>query len=325
MKNGTSAKIKDYIKENVQASPEELTNYLGITKRAVFKQLKKLTEEGELKKIGKPPSVYYLMDSTAEYSYKGILPESQEDFIEDNFYLITAIGDIKEGLDGFAYWCRKRDFDFEKMAPKYISTLKKYSKFKVGGLVDGTRKLKNTFPDVFIDKVSYVDFYSIEIFGKTKLGQQLLYAKQSQDKDLIKKLSEEVKPVVEKMIKDKNIDAVCFVPPTVKREIQFMKELRKNLDLSVSDVEIVKIKTPVLVPQKTLSKLEERIENARKTYVIEDERNFKNVLIIDDAVGSGATMNEIAKKIKDKKVSTEKVYGLAITGSLKGFDVISEV
>ena len=47
--------------------------------------------------------------------------------------------------------------------------------------------------------------------------------------------------------------------------------------------------------------------------------------MVDDAVGSGATLNEIAKKIRDRKICKGKIIGLAITGSFKGFDVISEV
>ena len=51
----------------------------------------------------------------------------------------------------------------------------------------------------------------------------------------------------------------------------------------------------------------------------------KNILIIDDAVGSGATLHETAKKIRQKNICSGSVIGLAITGSAKGFDVISEV
>ena len=49
------------------------------------------------------------------------------------------------------------------------------------------------------------------------------------------------------------------------------------------------------------------------------------MLLIDDAVGSGATLNETAKQIRNKKLASGKIIGLAITGSFKGFDVISEV
>ncbi len=47
-------------------------------------------------------------------------------------------------------------------------------------------------------------------------------------------------------------------------------------------------------------------------------------MLIDDAVGSGATINETACKMKLKKMTAE-VIGFAVVGSFKGFDVIQEV
>lgn len=80
-----------------------------------------------------------------------------------------------------------------------------------------------------------------------------------------------------------------------------------------------------MVPQKTLTKLEDRIENAKNTIFVDDRQVHDNILLIDDAVGSGATLNETALQIKRKKLCTGKIYGLAIVGSFKDFDVISEV
>ncbi len=51
---------------------------------------------------------------------------------------------------------------------------------------------------------------------------------------------------------------------------------------------------------------------------------FKGRLIIDDAVGSGASINQIACKLK-KAQNTRKVIGFAVTGSLNDFEIISEV
>ena len=56
----------------------------------------------------------------------------------------------------------------------------------------------------------------------------------------------------------------------------------------------------------------------------EENKMFKRILVIDDAVGSGATMNAIAQKLKSIS-KTEFICGYAVTGSLKGFDVISEI
>jgi predicted amidophosphoribosyltransferase len=80
----------------------------------------------------------------------------------------------------------------------------------------------------------------------------------------------------------------------------------------------------VRVAQKSLSKLEERVENAYKTIFLSETGNYKRVLLIDDAVGSGATFNEVAKKLK-KEQGVEFVAGFAAVGSYKGFEVIQEV
>jgi predicted amidophosphoribosyltransferase len=104
-----------------------------------------------------------------------------------------------------------------------------------------------------------------------------------------------------------------------------MKELEKQLALPTNTLSVTKIKTEITVPQKTLSKLEDRVENAKKTIIVEDKKKYRNVLLIDDAVGSGATMNETAKQIKTRHLVSGGIIGLAITGSFKGFDVISEV
>ena len=135
----------------------------------------------------------------------------------------------------------------------------------------------------------------------------------------------EIKPSIDKIIKKYKIDGLGYIPPTVKRETQLMKVLEKGLGEDIRKVKISKIKTAVAVPQKTLNKLSDRIENAKNTIVVEENSVFKNILIIDDAVGSGATLNEVAKKIRDKGLCRGNIIGLALTGSFKGLDIISEV
>ena len=126
------------------------------------------------------------------------------------------------------------------------------------------------------------------------------------------------------LIKKFSIQAVGFIPPTVKREIQLMRELEKQLHLSLPNLALVKVKTEVAVPQKTLTKLEDRIENAKNTIIADETRKYGTVLLIDDALGSGATLNETARKLKKQGIAKD-VIGLAITGSFSGFEIISEV
>jgi predicted amidophosphoribosyltransferase len=120
------------------------------------------------------------------------------------------------------------------------------------------------------------------------------------------------------------IDAVLFVPPTIDRKTQIMTVLQKLLQIELPHVKVEKIKNQIVVPQKALSKIFERIINAKSTFYVPNQPKYHRVLILDDAIGSGATINEIALKLKEKEIANE-VIGLAITSSYKGFDVISEL
>lgn len=110
------------------------------------------------------------------------------------------------------------------------------------------------------------------------------------------------------------------------RKVSFLKEFRHFLALPCPSSTLDKVFTgKAPVAQKSLSKLADRIENANSTLFLRSEnKHLKRVLVIDDAVGSGATLNAIANKLKTQ-ANAEFVCGFAITGSLKGFDVISEI
>jgi hypothetical protein len=326
----TSQKITKYIEQHGQVTGSELVDYLSITDRAVRKQLKTLLEGGVVVKTGKPPKVYYFIRSDTNTNQKvddrlRSIDKITQRTIKDNFLYITPRGTMLAGLDGFFVWCQERKLDPVKTAITYKKTVNKYQKYAKQGLIDGMYKMKSTFDEVALNKVFYIDFYATEIFGKTKLGQLLLFAKQSQNRKLINELADIIKPSVLKVIKEYNVDGVGFIPPTVKRELQLIRQIQKRLNLDTRTLVINKVKTPVAVPQKTLNKIEDRVINARETIVVEASGSYSNILLIDDAVGSGSTLNETAKKIRQRGLCRGQIIGLAITGSFKGFEVISEV
>jgi len=325
MTTNTAEKIQEYLTTHKQVTSKQLSEYLGISRQALFKHLPKLLNEGKIGKIGKPPVVYYFIKVDVVSKITSIEDQSESQIIEQNYLTITPTGEKLTGMDGFKYWCDKNKLPLKKTIAEYEKTFQKYAKYKKAGLVDGTYKLKHSFDKVYINKIFYLDFYSIERFGKTKLGWKLLYAKQSQNKVLIKEICENIKKDVDRLLVHYNINAVGFVPPTVKREIQLMAEIEKNLNLHLPIINLQKIKTELIIPQKTLSKIEDRVENASQTIMVNDTRSYNNVLLIDDAIGSGATINETAKKLMEKKIAKNKIFGLAITGSFKGFEVISEI
>lgn len=325
----TADKIVDYIKQKGQVTGLEIADFLGISRQGLFRHLPKLLASGKIIKIGKPPKVFYSINketkTASQETQEFNLKETEKRKIEDQFFVITPSGERLQGVKAFIFWCDRNKLPYKKTAEEYIRTLAKYEAYKKDGLINGKPKMKSTFVKTYLDEVFYLDFYSIERFGKTKLGQLLLYAKQSQNLELMKEIIELVKPKVNEIIKKYNIDGLGFIPPTVKRERQLMKVLQNGLDKNIRIIAIEKVKTFVAVPQKTLSRLEDRVENASKTIVVTEGSTFKNILLIDDAVGSGSTLNETAKKINEQGICKGKIIGLALTGSFKGFDVISEV
>lgn len=317
-------KIIELIKENDQMSVNQLADEIGISLSMVHRHIKQLLESGLVQKIGTAPHVFYTL-SQQEAMKDFHFDENTKNIINQNFLFISSRGERIEGIEGFVRWCQKRDFDVAEKSNEYVNIYNKYEKLKENGVISGFSKMKDVFDDsLCIDDVFYADFYVWEIFEKTKLGQLLLYSKQSQNKKMMKEVVDVVQPVIEQLIKTKKIDAVGFIPPTVKRQIQFMKVLQKYLNIALPTIELVKVQTEIITPQKTLNKLQDRIENAGNTIFVKENNKYKNVLLIDDAVGSGATLNQVACKIKKKDIA-QKVYGFAITGSAKGFDVISEV
>ena len=323
----TKDKILRILKKRGQVSIHELCELLGASRQYVHRMISELEEEKAVQKLGKAPLVYYSLIQIELEKESAIISYEKEQFLNQHFLLIDPLGNCLEGLKAMNYWCEKQQLQLTKTIDEYIETRKKYlDYFNENGMIDGLSKLTNTagIDEIGVDALYYLDFYAIERFGKTHLGTLMHYAKQGQNKLLMKRIAEEIKQRIYNYINEQNVDAVVFVPPTISRKIQIMTELEKQLKINLPLVKVNKIKTPIIIPQKALSKIFERLANARNTFVVPQQKSYNHILIIDDAVGSGATINEIAIKLKQKKIA-RKITGLAITGNFKGFEVISEL
>jgi len=301
----------------------------GLSKQLLHRVLLQLIADGKIKRIGKAPKVFYSIEE--ERNLMVSEPEqisfTKSEFLEKHFLFIRETGERLNGLEGMKFWCIRQKLPLEKTIDEFIATRKKYlSYFNEHGLISGMEKIKSTrgFSFIGADEIYYLDFYAIERFGKTKLGTLLHYAKQGQNKKLMAEICSEIQPAIHQFIKREKIDSVAYIPPTIKRELQFMKFLEKNLQLPSPHLKIVKVSGEIVVPQKALSKIEDRIANAKSSLFPVENGHYKNILLIDDAIGSGASMNETAVKFKEKNPKA-KITALAITGSFKGFEVINEI
>ena len=304
-----------------------LATQLAISRQYVHVLVKKMLDNGKLKKMGTAPNVFYSINAINKTLESNNITYEKELFLNAHFLIVDALGNKLNGLKAMEYWCSNQQLPLQKTIDEFIETRKKYLAFyNKEHLINGLEKLANTngIGKLGVDELYYLDFYAIEPYGKTHLGCLMHYAKQGQNKKLMQIIVEEIKNRLQNIVVQHNIDAVLYVPPTIKRKLQITHFLEKELNVTLPKITIQKLSNEIIIPQKALAKLFERVANAKNTFVVPSQKKYNKVLIIDDAIGSGATINEIALKVKTQKIA-KHIIGLAVTGSYKGFEVISEI
>ncbi|MCK5319925.1 hypothetical protein KAJ61_00880 [Candidatus Parcubacteria bacterium] len=316
-------KVLEIIKSYGPVRSTEIVKILNVSTKTAYKHLSKLLDEQLIKKTGITPKVFYSVNKTIDLDL--ILPDKNDNIIEQNYIYVSPSGEIFRGINGFHIWCQKNNFDFSKEKELFISQFKPIQKLKKNELFSAKKIILSGKKTMYLDNIFFSDFYTIGHFGKTKLGQLVYLGKSSQDKNLIMEIAKLARPAIIRIIEKYKIKNLCFIPPTIDRKIQFMDIFRKWLNFDLPEITAVKIPNSK-IPQKTLRKLEDRIINAQTTIAVNPSQIINsNVLIIDDATGSGATLNETSKKIKNISTKNIKVIGYSVVGSYKGFDIISEV
>jgi DNA-binding Lrp family transcriptional regulator len=302
----------------------ELVKMLGVSTKTIYKHLTKLLDEQLIKKTGTTPRVFYVArDEQADGV--AVFDESDQ-LIEQNYIYVSPSGEMTRGISGFQLWCERNGSDFSKEKKLFSQRFKSIQKMKNSGLISAKKTILSGGKALQLDNIFFSDFYTFDHFGKTKLGQLVYLGKSSQNKELIGEIAKNIRPAIEGIIEKYDIEFVCFIPPTIDRKVQFLDVLKKRLKLGLPEIVATKIPSVTKVPQKTLRKLEDRIINAKTTIAVNPNQQIgANVLIIDDATGSGATLNETAGKIRNVAKKKIKIIGYSVVGSYKGFDVISEV
>lgn len=334
---GASAKYKlaindqalAFVFQNInQLTIDELARAWNVGVLTAKKYIKKFVDSGLLNKQGLPPKkiIYTYAQATSGYNFS---PE-QKNIINKYYIYTTPDGQLLSGERGFVHWAENKSGrkDVLGLAQEYLETRKKYYNDKNQVfLIDATDKLSQIYGnDVYLEKLFHRDFDALPVFGKTYLSQMVRIAKSGHTNTAVMLyIVEKIQDSINHLILKYNIDAIGFIPPTVIRKTQLMTFLANRLDIDLPIISITKVKNLVPVQQKSLKKIEDRILNASKTIVVNSTGKYKNVLLIDDVTGSGATLNEVAKKIITQGLG-QKVYGFTITGSAKAgvFDVISE-
>jgi len=312
----------------------------GITHTTAHRHLNTLLAQWQIEKKGKVPRVIYvarvantpLKNHSSHPSISPLISRT----LETERYQIEKNGSISRGVSGFLERCQQRKLDPVAASQRRYGHVLHVDSMTDNYGIDATKKLHDYGANV-IDHLRYASIYAYPEFGKTKAGTLMEIAKVQPSSSIFDELLAIIMPYYQAILRDVHVDALCFAQPTTKRTLQIMQYTQKILGGNFPIIPLSKV-PGYFPPQKSLKTREDRITNAQASFMIEylpkkqkKKTHYHHVLIIDDAVGSGATFVEIARKIKEYGYA-EHVSALSITGTANGifddakkFEVISHV
>ena len=156
------------------------------------------------------------------------------------------------------------------------------------------------------------DFYYVYIYEKA-IRQIISDYKLRNRKNLARDLAFLIKKPIFQLIEREKIDTIIPVPISEEREIERgfnqIEYLLDCLDIKYKKIERIK-NTKHMYALKDNKKREKNVEKAFKNNL---NLENKNVLIVDDIVTSGATINSICEELrKDNKNINIKIFSIAI-------------
>ena len=150
------------------------------------------------------------------------------------------------------------------------------------------------------------NFYYIFIYEKA-IRQIISDYKLRNRKDLARDIAFLIKKPIFQLIEREKIDIIIPVP--IERGFNQIEYLLECLDIKYKKIERIK-NTKHMYALKDNEKREKNVEKAFKNSL---NLENKNVLIVDDIVTSGATINSISEELrKDNENINIKVFSIAI-------------
>lgn len=320
----SSNEIIKYIDQNPWSKAIDIAHHFAVTTMTIYRRLQVLVQQWIVTKKWTVPHVrYYPQPEQSSSTFRGFDPALSR-LLDHERYQVSHIGQELIGTSWFTMRCKQRDQEPLAAAARRKGHIDYIDSIKTPFWILATHKLWD-YPDNHLQDLWYGNIYALPEFGKTKYGTWMELAKTYPSVKLFKLLIDSVSDQIDRIVKEQGIDALCFVQPTAKRTVQIMDYLAKTLHVSLPRIGLSKVPW-FFPPQKTLKKREERIANARASFEIigrSSYQHYHHVLIIDDAVGSGATIVEIGHKILTLWLS-DKVSGFSIVGTANGiFEQIS--
>lgn len=293
----------------------EITKQLNVSKQSVHLCLKKLQGEEVVQKFGRVPLTFYkLVPSSAEGEDVQISLTEDEQTAVNTFTRLNAYGKLITGIPAIVDYYKNTDRGLHEFIKLFAAERIRINRNKdPSQLINGHNNFRQLVgvSDYNISDLYHVDYEHIGEFGKSRLGILVELAKTTQSESVFELLIKEVKKQIVNFVYMSDFDAVAFVPPTIPREKQIMRVLEEELAIALPKINIHKVFNEVPVAQKSRLSKESRAINAESSFMIPQQAKYKHLLLIDDIMTTGITLNTIAQKIKRKKIAI-KITGLTL-------------
>lgn len=314
----TLEQLQAVILDNPGINISKIASMLWVSTRTAIRGTSTLISQWLIEKKWNVPQVqYYPIDTSVIKKKQVHFDKDIVRLLEQERYQISRKWVELVWVDGFIQWCEDRKLDPIPAVDRWIWHIRYMDSITSIYGIDATHKLID-YPDSHLTKLLYGSIYALPEFGKTKYGTWMELAKTYPSIKIFDKIFSYVNPIINQIILKYNIQALCFVQPTAQRKMQIMHYAEKVIFKDTPRISIQK--TPWYFPaQKTLSKREDRIANAKASFEIIDQQidTYENILIIDDAVWSGATLVEIANKLL-KIWNIKNIIWFSMVGTANG-------
>lgn len=325
--------ILDCFDKKDSLTPSEIAFMLGKSKVIVHKYLKALVEQWIIKKSGSWVHITYSLTKNKKNTVKDIenisFSFSDWEILENSFYKFSENGTLLKGINGFIEWCTSRGLNPQEKLIQFIKIKHHFDSLKDScWLIETTLDFKKNVAEFYLDSVYFADQYNRMEFGRGKLAELTFFAKQSQNLKLISESNNAVIRQILCLIGREKIEAIALTPHSVVRKNQLLKYLKRLF--SANEIPFIRLSkyypNKIPIPQKTLKTKEQGIQNAEKAIFVDTKNawEYKKVLLIDDFVGSWATLNITARKLKEAWVKT--VVWFAYVGNINlSYEIINEI
>ena len=327
--------IRSLLQDWEKRKLSQIAEALNISRPTANKYLKELLQNWEISKIWSGAHSTYLIPQVDKEGgktdflsiHKNPFPYEEAKLLDEKFFKYDSDGRILKWVEGFLLRCKKRDLNPKDEISAFDAINQQINNHRTQcGLLNATNQFKIKHQYSALDELFYADAYTRAEFGRGALSEQMFFAKQHQDKQQLKNLISLFYRNLECLLTTFDINAIALTPPSISRKVQILDLVDQLLDPSIPRIPLVKYSpSKILIPQKSLKRPEERIQNAKNTiFIREEDIDYNTVLLVDDFVGSGATLNETAIKLKTAWV--KKIIGFAFFGNLDlKYEVINEM